>query len=218
MSETIQVTAEITKPPGYFPDHCQIVYREANLGDLCFFNPHWGVWEVDKPSNSKYFIAQNVGYREPVLPRDWGLNVEFSRDGKTWEPGTLAAYYKDEESHEEFWSETSGRYFRYCRIAVVEAVETPVAGEENVTQGVKVEETKPVVEDTPVVPEDLYQHVARYAAIPLVWSRRGNLHQVRYGLQTQQFQDSLEAAEEFGRCVHYHAEGEGLITDDGSHN
>jgi hypothetical protein len=67
-------------------------------------------------------------------------------------------------------------------------------------------------------PTDLYQHVATYADHYIVWSRRGNLHQVRYGLETKQFQDSIEAATEFGYCIHHYAECEGLITDDGSHN
>ena len=61
-------------------------------------------------------------------------------------------------------------------------------------------------------PADLYQHVATHADNHIVWSRRGRLHQVRYGLQVSQFHDSFMAAREFGHCVHHYAECEGLLS------
>ena len=60
-------------------------------------------------------------------------------------------------------------------------------------------------------PADLYQHVAVYADGFIVWSRRGKLHQVRYGLQVNQYNNSMAAAKCFGFSVRHYAESDGLL-------
>ena len=54
-------------------------------------------------------------------------------------------------------------------------------------------------------PKDLGQTIASYDDRLIVWSRSRNTHQVRYGLQVKQVaaSDSIDAAQEFGRCVHH---------------
>ena len=60
-------------------------------------------------------------------------------------------------------------------------------------------------------PADLYQHVAVHADGLIVWSRRGNLHQVRYGLQVRRFDCQIKACHEYGECVRHYAECECLL-------
>lgn len=44
----------------------------------------------------------------------------------------------------------------------------------------------------------------------VVWSLKGPVHQVRYGLEVKTFKDDIEAAKEFGLCVLHCAECSGL--------
>ena len=60
-------------------------------------------------------------------------------------------------------------------------------------------------------PADLYQTVATHADGLLVWSRRGDLQQVRYGLQVDHTTESVTAAKLFGYAVHHFAQCEGLL-------
>jgi hypothetical protein len=65
-------------------------------------------------------------------------------------------------------------------------------------------------------PADLHQHVAHLYDGHIVWSRRGNLHQVRYGLQVATFEPNEEnvielALNELASCIRHYAEREGLL-------
>ena len=60
-------------------------------------------------------------------------------------------------------------------------------------------------------PCDLPTIVASYGGSVIVWSRMHKTHQVRYGLQVHHFNDSIDAAQDFGCCVHHYAECYGLL-------
>lgn len=52
-------------------------------------------------------------------------------------------------------------------------------------------------------PKDLKNIIAKYDGDTIVWSESGGKHRVRYALQVDDFSDSIEAAKEFGCCVHH---------------
>lgn len=61
-------------------------------------------------------------------------------------------------------------------------------------------------------PKELAIEIANHADGLVVWSRGGKKnHQVRYALQVKTFTDSMEAAQEFGECVHHAAECVGIV-------
>lgn len=67
-------------------------------------------------------------------------------------------------------------------------------------------------------PADLPIIVADYADGYIVWSRKGKVHQVRYGLQVHTYglldrQRVEMAADDFGQCVRHYAECEGLLDE-----
>jgi hypothetical protein len=60
-------------------------------------------------------------------------------------------------------------------------------------------------------PADLYQIVATYAECLIVWSRRGRLHRVRYGMQVNETHSARQASEWFGSNVAHFATCEGKL-------
>jgi len=65
-------------------------------------------------------------------------------------------------------------------------------------------------------PADLYQHVATLCDHYLVWSRKGSLHQVRYGLHVETFEGedaALYAVQELTECMIHYVECNGVLGD-----
>jgi len=70
-------------------------------------------------------------------------------------------------------------------------------------------------------PADLPVVIADIGEGMIVWSRKGRLHRVRYGLQVREYKQDgsdpvyaqLAASEEFGHNVRHFAECEGLMND-----
>jgi hypothetical protein len=60
-------------------------------------------------------------------------------------------------------------------------------------------------------PKDYKAVVISLADGYIVWSKSGPRHRVRYGLQVDEFTDSIDAAHSLGEAIHHHVQCEGKL-------
>jgi hypothetical protein len=111
----VKYEIEIDCPEGWKP----VAFREPRRGDY-FLTPYGECMKANVSFKGDLLIVEPTKtYREPVLPADYGKQVEFSDDGVQWFSWNLEGWHKDTEDDDVPWASQSGSY-KHCRIEVTQ--------------------------------------------------------------------------------------------------
>ena len=112
MSEEIQVTIRIPKPPeGWVFSEVRRVYP----GEFAFYSGRWATWVLGESLEKHPVAIKAKQYREPVLPADAGKLCEFCDDEKNW----CQCYFAELSGYlRGLWITDDAVKYQHCRIEV----------------------------------------------------------------------------------------------------
>jgi hypothetical protein len=112
----MKVEIEVPDLPAEFE---VVGFDVASGDDLILLDGQWISWDMQQVSKSEYFVARKAKqYREPVLPADWGKEVEgYDPTTGEWVRGSLVGFTKYSVAEKVAW-DIDNESYTACRIEV----------------------------------------------------------------------------------------------------
>ena len=115
-----EIKIEVDIPDGWEFDRYGVPNVGENYLGMCYGDIH-----LRQPSDSlvsKYFVIRKIKqWRDPVLPADFGKEARFSDNGKKWNTGELAGWFKEDADDDMVWVSKSIHGYRFCQVCDEEA-------------------------------------------------------------------------------------------------